>query len=91
MDGGGDAVLVLADRAGGFDELRDPGTLRPRAPTVEQFDDLMIYWGAQLGLDDEVLISGRLGEVISEIRVSRAAVRESRGWVMDTYLLRPPS
>ena len=58
---------------------------------VEQFDDLMIYWGAQLGLDDEVLISGRLGEVISEIRVSRAAVRESRGWVMDTYLLRPPS
>ena len=58
---------------------------------VEQFDDLMIYWGAQLGLDDEVLISGRLGEVIDEIRVSRAAVRESRGWVMDTYLLRPPS
>jgi precorrin-6A synthase len=55
---------------------------------VEQFDDLMIYWGAQLGLDDEVLISGRLGEVIEKIRVSRAAVRESRGWVMDTYLLR---
>jgi precorrin-6A synthase len=56
---------------------------------VEQFDDLMIYWAAQLGLDDEVLISGRLGEVIEEIRLSRAAVRESRGWVMDTYLLRP--
>jgi precorrin-6A synthase len=56
---------------------------------VEQFDDLMIYWGAQLGLDDEVLISGLLGEVIEEIRLSRAAVRESRGWVMDTYLLRP--
>ena len=55
---------------------------------VEQFNDLMIYWGAQLGLDDEVLVSGRLSEVISEIRVSRAAVRESRGWVMDTYLLR---
>jgi precorrin-6A synthase len=55
---------------------------------VEQFDDLMIYWGAQLGLDDEVLISGRLGEVIEKIRVSRAAARESRGWVMDTYLLR---
>ena len=55
---------------------------------VEQFDDLMIYWGAQLGLDDEVLVSGRLSEVISEIRAKRAAVRESRGWVMDTYLLR---
>ena len=55
---------------------------------VEQFNDLMIYWGAQLGLDDEVLVSGRLSEVISEIRAKRAAVRESRGWVMDTYLLR---
>jgi precorrin-6A synthase len=55
---------------------------------VERFGDLMIYWGAQVGLDDEVLISGRLGEVIKKIRVSRAAVRESRGWVMDTYLLR---
>jgi precorrin-6A synthase len=55
---------------------------------VEQFDDLMIYWGAQLGLDDEVLISGRLGEVIEEIRAKRASVRETRGWVMDTYLLR---
>ncbi|HET9779335.1 MAG TPA: precorrin-6A synthase (deacetylating), partial [Propionibacteriaceae bacterium] len=56
---------------------------------VEQFDDLTIYWGAQLGLDDEVLISGRLGEVIEEIQAKRASVREARGWVMDTYLLRP--
>ena len=55
---------------------------------VEQFGDLMIYWGAQLGLHDEVLVSGRLSEVIDEIRANRAAVRESRGWVMDTYLLR---
>jgi precorrin-6A synthase len=58
---------------------------------VEQFGDLMIYWGAQLGLPDEVLISGQLSEVIEDIRVSRAAVRATRGWVMDTYLLRPLS
>ena len=57
---------------------------------VEQFGDLMIYWGAQLGLRDEMLISGRLREVIDEIGVRRVAVREARGWVMDTYLLRPP-
>lgn len=56
---------------------------------VERFGDLSIYWGAQLGLTDEVLISGRLSEVIQEIRAKRAAVREARGWVMDTYLLRP--
>jgi precorrin-6A synthase len=58
---------------------------------VEQFGDLVIYWGAQLGLPDEVLISGRLREVIEEIQAKRAAVRAARGWVMDTYLLRPPS
>jgi precorrin-6A synthase len=56
---------------------------------VKRFGDLSIYWGAQLGLPDEVLISGRLSEVIQEIRAKRAVVREARGWVMDTYLLRP--
>jgi precorrin-6A synthase len=58
---------------------------------VDQFGDLMIYWGAQLGLPDEALISGRLGEVIEEIQAKRADVRAARGWVMDTYLLRPSS
>jgi precorrin-6A synthase len=57
---------------------------------VERFGDLTIYWGAQLGLPDEVLISGRLSEVIDEIRARRVAVRMTTGWVMDTYLLRAP-
>ena len=56
---------------------------------LDQFGDLTIYWGAQLGLPDEALIAGRLSEVISEIRAKRAAVRATRGWVMDIYLLRP--
>lgn len=57
---------------------------------VPRFGGLTIYWGAQLGLPDEALISGRLSEVINEIKAKRAAVRETRGWVMDTYLLRSP-
>jgi precorrin-6A synthase len=56
---------------------------------IERFGDLTIYWGAQLGLSDEALISGQLGEVIDKIRTRRRAVRAARGWVMDTYLLRP--
>jgi precorrin-6A synthase len=56
---------------------------------VDRFGDLMIYWGAQLGLPDEALIAGSLSEAIAEIRAKRAAVRAARGWVMDTYLLRP--
>jgi precorrin-6A synthase len=41
-------------------------------------------------LPDDTLISGRLSEVIDEIKAKRAAIREARGWVMDTYLLRSP-
>jgi precorrin-6A synthase len=58
---------------------------------VASHPHLQIYWGAQLGLPDEVLIAGPLAEVIQEIRTVRAQVRAARGWVMDTYLLRPPS
>lgn len=56
---------------------------------LDQFGDLTIYWGAQLGLPDESLVAGKLSEVIKEIRAKRAAIRKLRGWVMDTYLLRP--
>jgi precorrin-6A synthase len=50
--------------------------------------DLEIFWGAQLGLPDEALVSGRLSDVIEELRRVRQQIRERRGWVMDTYLLR---
>ena len=56
---------------------------------VERYPDLQIYWGAQLGLPDEALVAGRLAAVLEEIRETRAIVRAARGWVMDTYLLRP--
>jgi precorrin-6A synthase len=53
------------------------------------YPHLWIYWGAQLGLTDEALVSGRLVDVIDELRRTRTALRQRRGWVMDTYLLRP--
>ena len=52
--------------------------------------DLDIYWGAYLGTEDEILVAGKLAEVIDEIAEKRAAARERKGWVMDTYLLRRP-
>lgn len=58
------------------------------AGLVDQHPDLEIWWGAQLGLTDEVLVHGRLHEVIDEITTRRAAVRAERGWVMDVYALR---
>ncbi len=48
-----------------------------------------IWWGAYLGTADELLASGTVGEVGGRIAEMRAEARESHGWIMDTYLLRP--
>lgn len=58
------------------------------AELVEAYPDLTIFWGAQLGLPAERLVAGRLSDVIAEIRATRAQIRATEGWVMDTYLLR---
>jgi precorrin-6A synthase len=52
--------------------------------------DLDIYWGAYLGTKDEILVSGRLGDVIGDIERARREARERKGWIMDAYLLRRP-
>lgn len=51
-------------------------------------EDVEIYWGAYVGTEDEILVSGRVGEVAEKIERLRAQARERKGWVMDSYLLR---
>jgi precorrin-6A synthase len=51
--------------------------------------DTRIWWGAYLGTDDELLVSGTIGEVGEQIVALRANARTRHGWIMDTYLLRP--
>jgi precorrin-6A synthase len=51
---------------------------------------LEIYWGAYLGTQDEILLSGPLAEVAEEIERVRGEARERKGWIMDCYLLRRP-
>jgi precorrin-6A synthase len=50
--------------------------------------ELDIYWGAYLGTEHELLISGPLAERKAEIERVRSAARAEHGWIMDTYLLR---
>jgi precorrin-6A synthase len=69
-----DDVIVMLDADCAF---ADPG-----------FEDVDIYWGAYVGTADEILVSGRAGDMAEEIRRLRSAARERKGWVMDTYLLR---
>jgi precorrin-6A synthase len=54
-------------------------------------EDVDIYWGAYVGSDKEILLSGRLIEKLENIEAARSAARQKNGWVMDTYILRNPS
>lgn len=47
-----------------------------------------IWWGAYVGMPEQLLISGKLGEVSDMILSNRAKARESHGWIMDIYVLR---
>jgi precorrin-6A synthase len=51
-------------------------------------DAVDIFWGAYLGTEDEILISGKLRQRAEEIERTRAEAKQRKGWIMDTYLLR---
>ena len=50
--------------------------------------DLTIFYGAYLGMADEILIAGPLDAVAEEIVARRGQARARKGWIMDSYLLR---
>jgi len=56
---------------------------------VERAPDLVIHWGAYLGLPQQTLRSGRLADVIDDLIALRAELRAEHGWIMDVYLLSP--
>jgi precorrin-6A synthase len=68
-------VVVMLDARCAFAKIADP-------------DSVDIYWGAYLGTPDEILVAGPVAQVGGEIERVRAAARERKGWIMDTYLLR---
>ncbi len=72
-----DDVVVMLDGDLAFRGLADDG--------------LEIFWGAYVGTEDEILVSGRLADVAGEIERVRREARERKGWVFDTYLLRRPA
>lgn len=50
--------------------------------------DVDIWWGAYVGTPNEVLVSGKLGEVVGDIERIREEASTANGWIMDTYLLK---
>lgn len=51
-------------------------------------DGVTIWWAAYVGMPNQIILSGPLGELAAQIIATRAAARESHGWIMDIYLLR---
>lgn len=51
--------------------------------------DTRIWWGAYLGTEHEMLVSGTVEGVGSQIVDLRTGGRARHGWILDTYLLRP--
>ncbi|BCG93842.1 precorrin-6A synthase (deacetylating) [Mesorhizobium sp. 131-2-1] len=92
----GDPVLITTGR-----RLTQEGMPENAGSTVVMLDgkcafntlddkNLVIHWGAYLGTPDEIILSGRLGDVGAEIERVREEARQRKGWIMDTYLLRKP-
>ncbi|MBS0224671.1 MAG: precorrin-6A synthase (deacetylating) [Proteobacteria bacterium] len=69
-----DSIVVMLDGEETYNRFAD--------------QDIEIFWGAYLGTPDEILIAGRLKEVVDQINDLRRSAREKHGWIMDTYLMR---
>jgi precorrin-6A synthase len=49
---------------------------------------VQIWWGAYLGMPDQMLLSGALAEVSGAIVAARTEARARHGWIMDSYILK---
>ncbi|WP_028714676.1 precorrin-6A synthase (deacetylating) [Paracoccus sp. J55] len=70
---GVDRLVVMLDGECSFQSLDAQG--------------LHIWWGAFLGMPQQILIAGPLPEVAGRILATRARARAEHGWIMDIYLL----
>lgn len=69
-----DTLVVMLDGGCAFETLDPAG--------------IAIWWGAYLGMAEEVTVSGPLAEAGPRIIAVREEARSRHGWIMDTYLMR---
>lgn len=69
-----DTVVVMLDGQASFAAVPPEG--------------FAIWWGAYLGLEQELLAAGPLAREAGEIAAMRAGARRRHGWIMDVYILR---
>jgi precorrin-6A synthase len=93
LNGIGEAVTITTGR-----KLADEGISSAAGNAVVMLDgqcafnsvpadEYEIFWGAYLGMPNEILRSGPLDKVAEDIMRVREEARAANGWIMDTYLL----
>jgi precorrin-6A synthase len=71
---GADTLVIMLDGKCLFQSLDPAG--------------ISIWWGAYVGMAEEIILSGPLAEVGPQIVGLRAKARAAHGWIMDIYILR---
>jgi precorrin-6A synthase len=49
---------------------------------------ISIWWGAYVGMKEQIILHGPLADISARIIETRAAARAAHGWIMDIYILR---
>jgi precorrin-6A synthase len=73
LSGAAERTIVMLDGQCSFKNLLD--------------EELDIFWGAYLGMEEEILLSGKVREIAGIIEKVRHEKRQRNGWIMETYLL----
>ena len=71
---GAETLAVMLDGGCAFESLAPEG--------------IDIWWGAYVGMAEQIICAGPLAEVAGRIVQMRAEARERHGWIMDIYILR---
>jgi precorrin-6A synthase len=71
---GVDTVVVMLDGGTAFQSLDAKG--------------LHIWWGAYLGMPEQVVLAGPLDEIGATIAQLRAEARARHGWIMESYIIK---
>ena len=72
-----ETVVVMLDGGTAFQSLDAGG--------------VQIWWGAYLGMPNQLVLSGALTEIGPKIVAARAEARATHGWIMDSYILKRAS
>jgi precorrin-6A synthase len=74
---GAETVVVMLDGGTAFESLDPRG--------------VQIWWGAYLGMPEQITLSGPLADIAAQIAENRRSAREKHGWIMDSYILKRTS